>query len=74
MPVEKTVTEKTSPGADGLKKTTKREERTVESGKGGSLNKGSERFEEHSESSGGKGRGEKQGSIKKTVTTRETRS
>lgn len=74
MPVEKTVTKKVGSGAEGLKQSTKREERKVEVSKGSDLKKGSERFEERSESSDGKGAGEKQGSVKKTVTTRETRS
>jgi hypothetical protein len=74
MPGKETITTEVSSGAEGLRKSTKREEHKVESQKGGDLKKGSERFEERSESSDGKGAGAKQGSPEDTVTTRETRS
>ena len=60
MGTEQVPTEKGRKSAEELHKSTKQEERKIESEKGSDLKKGAARFDERSRSSDGKGAGEKQ--------------
>ncbi len=60
MGKEQAPTSQGRKAAEGLEKSTEREERKVEAQKGSDLAKGADRVEERSRSSDGKGPGEKQ--------------
>ncbi|MCV9999600.1 hypothetical protein OE766_15255 [Pararhizobium sp. YC-54] len=60
MGVEQAPTKKGRDAAEGLRKSTAKEEKKIEAQKGSDLAKGPERFEERSKSSDGKSAGAKQ--------------
>lgn len=60
MTIENAPTRKGKEGARGLHNAARAEEHKVEDEKGSELAKGTDRFQERSRSSGGKGAGEKQ--------------
>ncbi len=60
MGVNEAPTEKGKAAAKGFRQATVKEEKKVETRKGGDLKKGADRFEERSKSSDGKSAGEKQ--------------
>ncbi len=60
MGVNEAPTVKGTAAAKGLKRSTEKEEKKVETRKGSDLKKGADRFEERSKSSDGKSAGQKQ--------------